>query len=299
MNSARRPHPIALVLVAVVAQALLVLAFVVPGHDPEPHELPVAVQGPPELTRQLQQRAGDAFELKTVTNGEQAVLDREAYGALIPQERTLLVASAASFPVSQLLTSAFADAAPTVRDIRPLDEDDPRGTVLNLMLIPLIVVCLPLGLLLAREGSRRTTAIASTAFAALAGLAVIAVTSGWLGVIPGDFLPLAGVAALLVGAVVLPAAGLVRLIGPAGLGVVALVVFFIGIPASGAASAPELLPGFWRAVGPLLPAGAGATALRNVAYFDGAAIAGPLLVLAAFCALGLALVAVSPRVDRQ
>jgi len=69
----------------------------------------------------------------------------------------------------------------------------------------------------------------------------------------------------------------------------------IGNPGSGNASAPELLPGFWRAVGPLLPPGAGGQALRNVAYFDGAALAQPLLVLGGFAVAGAALILATRR----
>jgi hypothetical protein len=112
-----------------------------------------------------------------------------------------------------------------------------------------------------------------------------------LGLLPGPYLALAGVAALIILAMALPAAGLVRLLGPGGLGLAAVTFLFIGNPGSGNGSAPELLPGFWRAVGPLLPPGAGGTALRNVAYFDGAALGRPLVVLVGFVAVGGALLA--------
>jgi hypothetical protein len=289
-----------IVLVAVVAQALLVLMFVLPAHKPEPHGLRVAVAAPPPAVEALHRAADRAqpggFEIFAVPDAaaaERAILDRDAYGALIPQERRLLVASAASLPGSQLLQAAFAENAPEVRDVRPLDPEDPRGGTLNLIGIPLIVVCLPVAFLLARL-PRRHAAGGGLAFALLAGLAVIAVLNGWIGSLPGDYLPLAAVAALIVSAVVLPAIGLVRLIGPPGLGIVALVVLVIGNPGSGTASAPEMLPGFWRAVGPLLPPGAGTTALRNVAYFDGAALTRPLIVLAAFALAGLALIIAAP-----
>jgi hypothetical protein len=292
-----KPRPVAIVLVAVVAQALLVLMFVLPGHDPEPHDLPVAA--PAQVAEDIQRTADrvqpGGFDIVPVADAaaaEQAILDRDAYGALLPQERQLLVASAASLPVSQLLATAFEDSE--VRDVRPLDPDDPRGATLNLIGVPLIVVCLPVGLLLAGL-QRRFAAAAGLAFALLAGLAVIAVLHGWIGALPGDYLALAGVAALMVGAVALPTIGLVRLLGPPGLGIVALVVFVIGNPANGAATAPEMLPGFWRAVGPFLPPGAGVAGLRNVAYFDGAALTRPLLVLAAFALGGLALIAATAR----
>jgi hypothetical protein len=69
----------------------------------------------------------------------------------------------------------------------------------------------------------------------------------------------------------------------------------VGNPGSGTASAPELLPGFWRAVGPYLPPGAGGTALRNTAYFDGSALAQPLWVLAAYALAGAGLVPLAGR----
>jgi hypothetical protein len=45
--------------------------------------------------------------------------------------KRLLIASAASFTVTQLLRHAFTGA--TVEDVRPLDPDDPRGATINLL----------------------------------------------------------------------------------------------------------------------------------------------------------------------
>jgi len=83
-------------------------------------------------------------------------------------------------------------------------------------------------------------------------------------------------------AVSLSTAGFVRLVGPGGMAVGGLLFFLIGNPGSGNASAPQLLPGFWRAVSQWLPPGAGGTTLRNVAYFDGNATLRPLLVLTSY-----------------
>ena len=305
MNERRHPPVAASVLGGVLVQALLVLAFVVPGHAPEPHDVPVAVAGPPEAAEavadQVEQRRPGAFEIVNVPDAEeaeQAILDRDAYGALIPADNRLLVATAASRPVAQILEVAFAETGATTTDVRPLDPDDPLGATLGLIGIPLIVVCLPVGLLLARLPLKAAIA-GALAFAALAGLAVIAVIHGWLGALPGPYPALAAIAALMVAAVVLPAVGFVRLLGPPGLGIVALVIFVIGNPASGAATATELLPGFWRQVGQLLPPGAGITSLRNTAYFDGAALTRPLIVLVAFAAGGLALIALSGRLPQR
>jgi hypothetical protein len=103
---------------------------------------------------------------------------------------------------------------------------------------------------------------------------------------PGPYLSLAGVMALTVLAMALPTAALHRLLGQAGIGIGAVLFLVLANPASGNGSAPELLPGFWRAFGQLMPPGAGGTGLRNTSYFDGNAVTGPLVVLGCFALVG-------------
>ena len=214
---------------------------------------------------------------------------------MVANRHRVVVASAASPAIAQALRLG-PGAHAEVRDVVPIDPDDPRGATLSAIFLPLIIASLPAALLLAKlPRSRRglVTALAGTAVGG--GLLVTALVGPLLGLLPGPHLALAGVAALIVLAMALPATGLVRLLGPHRLAPAALLFLLIGNAGSGNGSAPELLPGFWRAVGPLLPSGAGGTALRNVAYFDGAALARPLLVLLAFAAVGAALPAVSRR----
>jgi hypothetical protein len=295
------------VAAVLLAQAVLVLAFVVPGHDPTPHDVPVGAVGPPGVAQGLEGRAPEALDVTRYpaeAAARDAILARDVYGAVVVDggDQRLLVASAASPAVAQLLQATVdsaAEQAVPVQDVAPLDPDDPRGATINLMFLPLIVVCLPVVLVLGHLGLRRRDELAVLAvFAALGGLLVIGLVSGWLGALPGSYLALSGIAALIILAIALPAAGLGRAMGPAGVGVAALLFFVIGNPGSGNASAPELLPAFWRAVGPLLPPGAGGEALRATAYFDAAAIGWPLVVLAAWAALGALLVAVAGRRGR-
>ena len=118
--------------------------------------------------------------------------------------------------------------------------------------------------------------------------------------LPGPYLAVSGAVALVVAAVALTTTGLFRALGPAGIGLAALLFIVLGNPGSGNASAPELLPGFWRVTGQLLPPGAGGQAIRDTAYFDGHALARPALVLAAWALLGAALAwpAAGPRSGR-
>ncbi len=285
----------------VTVQVIAVLAFVLPAHDPRPHDVPVGVVGPPAAARAIEAARPGAFDVRRFASAaaaEEAIRDRDVYGAIIPGERRVLVASAASPVVAQALRDG-PGAGATVRDVVALDPDDPRGTTLNALFLPLILASLPGALLLSRVASGRGALLGALGImAAVGGLAVVAVVGPGLGLLPGPYLALAAVAALIVLAMALPAAGLVRLVGPPGLAIAAVAFLLVGNPGSGNASAPELLPGFWRAVGPLLPPGAGGTALRNVAYFDGAALAAPLTVLLAFAGVGALLLLAGRPAER-
>jgi hypothetical protein len=282
----------------VLLQLVAVLAFVLPAHKPEPHGVPVGVVAAPPLERQLE-RAGDgAFDVhayRSAADAEAAIRDREVYGAVVPAAREVIVASAASPAVAQALRQELGERA-RVRDIVPVDPDDPRGATINALFLPLIIASLPAALALALSTrTRRALVGALGAMAALGGLLVVTLVGPVLGLLPGSVLALAAVAALIILAMALPTAALVRRFGPHGIAPAALTFLLIGNPGSGNASAPELLPGFWRAVGPLLPPGAGGSALRNVAYFDGAALTRPLLVLVGFAAAGAALLLATRR----
>ena len=135
--------------------------------------------------------------------------------------------------------------------------------------------------------------LALAAFALVGGLVSVLLAAGAL---PGPVPALAALAALLLLAVGASTAALIALRGIAGVGIGFLVFLIVGNIASGAAAGPELLPGFWRAVGQLLPPGAAASALRDIAYFPAATLLGPLAVLGGFAALGSAIeLALGPR----
>ena len=107
-----------------------------------------------------------------------------------------------------------------------------------------------------------------------------------------------GVATLFVLAIGLPIAAFQVIFGIAGTAIGWILFLVIGNPASGGSSAPELLPGFWRALSQLLPPGAGVTSLRDVVYFNGHGSAHALIVLAVYAAVGasVALIAYKLRI---
>ena len=288
-------------------QAVLVAAFVLPGYKPEAHHVPVGVVGPESVARALEAKTGDDFRVHryaSESDARDAIGDRDVYGALIVDGKTqrLLTASAASNTVAQMLRGAADKAAGDVQvdDLKPLDSDDPRGATVNLLFLPLISVIFTATLAFgALSLSVRGQIAVVGAFSALGGLAVTALLAYGLGALPGSYLALSGLTALTILAMALPVAGLHRLLGQAGIGIGAVLFLVIANPASGNGTAPELLPGFWRWIGQLMPPGAGGTGLRNTAYFDGAALGQPILVLTAYAVAGGLLVVIADRVRRR
>jgi hypothetical protein len=306
-------HVAALVLGLSAVLAVVVTAFAWPASRSAVHDVPVAVAGPAAATaqveRQLEAARPGAFDVTVLPDenaARAAVEDRDVYGAIVvgPQGASVLTASAASPAVAQGLTelarglAAQQSGAPQVRvtDVVPTAADDPRGAGLGAAALPLVLAGLAgasiLSLRVSGTGRRFT---AAAALAVVSGAAITAVLQPWLGILDGDYLTNAGVVVLGIAAVVFPVLGLVGLLGGPGIGLGAAVMMLLGNPLSGAASAPEMLPAGWGALGQLLPPGATGTLLRSVAFFDGAAAAKPLTVLAVWAAAGAALMLAGRR----
>ena len=307
-RSPQRPAVLALALAVVVValQALLVPLFAGPAAHLEPRDLPVAVSGPApaadRLAAELSAARPGAFDVRVVADPDAAIRDREVYGAVVlgAEGPSLHVASAASPTVATLLTQATAQLGggrpvPVV-DVVPTHAGDPRGAGFGAGFLPMAMTGLLAGILTFLLVKRRAARLAGLGtFAVLAGLAGAAVQRNWLDVLPGDYLADAGVLALFALAVSATVAGLGAVLDRAGVALGAVTVFLVGNALSAVASAPELLPQPWGAVGQYLPIGAGGTLLRSVAYFDGRGAASALAVLSAYAIGGLILVAIGRR----
>jgi hypothetical protein len=294
---------IAVVVVAV--QALLVPLFAAPAANLAPRDLPIAVSGPPQLAAQLTAAHPGAFEIKTVADPDAAIKNREVYGAVLVTAAgpEVHVASAAGPAVSALLTQAAAEMGKTtpggvvpVRDVVPLDVDDPRGAGFGAGFLPMAITSLLAGVLIFFAVRRRAArVVALGAFAVLAGLAGAVVQQSWLGVLPGDFLAVAGALGLFGLAVAGAMTGLAAMLDRGGIALGAVVMFLVGNALSGIAAAPEMLPQPWGEVGQWLPIGAGGTLLRSAAYFDGNGAGFAAAVLTAYALGGLILVLLGRR----
>jgi hypothetical protein len=306
-------HVAGAVLGLTVLLSVLLTAFAWPAANSQPHEVPLAVAAPAPVAAQVEEGlaagAGDeAFDVTRVADRAAAVAaieEREVYGALVvgPSGVEMLTASAASPVVAQTLGQVAgrlpvdsAAGPPSVTDVVPLPPDDPRGAGLAAGSLPLVLggIAAAAVLTLRVQGTGRRLA-GALGFAVAGGLAMTAILQFWLGSLDGSYWTNSAVVALAIGATATVVLALERLFGFAGLGLGAAVMLLLGNPLSGIASAPELLPAGWGAFGQLLPPGAAGTALRSVAFFDGAAAGTALLVLGCWLVAGLLLFAVPVR----
>lgn len=287
----------------VLTPLIFVAAFILPGHDPKANGLPLAIAGPPAAARSLLRPLGDV-KMINVPDGSaasRAVRNRAAYGAIVVAARpTIYIASGASFVFATTLRQDGARAGidpQQIHDLAPLPGGDPRGSVLNLVALALLITSIT-GAALAVANmpdltvGRRETSVAGVA--ALAGLGTAAILKA-ANALPGSFLAETALFALLIFTVALVTGGLVRHRGQIGTTLSFLFFLVLANPGSGLASAPDLLPTPWKEIGGLLPPGAAGQALRGTAYFGGARVLAPTLVLLAWAALGAVLNALADR----
>ena len=305
----------ALVLAIATLQALMVLAFAWPATRTAPRDVPLVTSGPVTgvraVTDAVERAVPGAFEIEPVADeaaARRAIRERRAYGAVVVSAKgpSLLVSSAASPAVAQVLTGlghGLSDGGGTpalTHDVLPASDDDPRGAVLSAGLLPLVMTGVVAGALLAllvRPVRVRLAAVLG--FATLGGFVVGLLDHVVLGGLEGSLPAEMAVVGLTILATTSTVSGVAALVGRIGIPVTALVLMLLGNPLSGAASAPEMLPRPWGALGQLLPPGAGATALRGVGFFQGAGVAGALSVLVLWSAAGLGLLGIALLRERR
>jgi hypothetical protein len=286
-----------------VAVALLVFSNVAANHSPKPHNLPIGIVGPPTVAGAAQAQLGRVApggyriqDYDSLSTAKAAVQHRSVYGAFQPAPTAvLLVATAASPPVAALLQRTFGTISRTldrpliVQDVVPLPTSDSTGATTFSAILGLIIAGLAgtsLVYTFTRHRGEALRILATFVLAVGAGLLTAVITNFVVAAYPSHFFAVWGVATLFLLAIGMPIAAFQVLFGVAGGAIGWLLFFVIGNPASGGNSAPELLPGFWRALSQALPPGAAATSLRDVVYFDGHGSTHALIVLALYASVG-------------
>ncbi|MEU3733877.1 hypothetical protein AB0E81_31440 [Streptomyces sp. NPDC033538] len=295
------------------AITLMLCAFGLPSANGGPHNAPLGVTG--HTASAVQDRLdGDDWEVTAYDNPEaltDAIENRDIAGGIaLGDDGVTVYTATAGGPQITATISGLADAlaaqqhvSVTVQDVVPFPEDDPRGTGLASAALPMVFGgMLPAVVLLQLfpgHARLRTRLVGVVAFALAAGAAVSAVLQFGIGTLDGNFWVTSLGLSLGMAALAVPFLGLESLFGYAGFGAGSVVTMFLGNPLSGLATGPYWLPDGWSALGQLLPPGASGSLLRANAFFDGTGAGGPVLVLAVWVVVGLALMRVADRRNRR
>ncbi|WP_326565600.1 carboxypeptidase regulatory-like domain-containing protein [Amycolatopsis rhabdoformis] len=266
-------------------------------HHPRPHDVQVAVIGPAaEVQHALDKAAPGGFHVVPVPDvaaARDAILDRAVSGAFAadPAHPVLYVARANGFTLQSLLTQTFTPLAHSlsVVDLAPTVAGDPLGNGLFYLLLAwslpsyFVVMMLLRAVGLSRR-ARILTFVGWAVFLSVAGFLI----AHAMDVIPADpvAIPLAFLASLVVSLV---SQGLVPIFKQYFPGVAMMTFVILSSASSGGTVPPQMQPGFFRFLHPILPMGNLNDALRGVFYFHGTGVAEHVLVLCAWLALGIVL----------
>src|SRR4051812_31117649 len=275
-------------------------------HDTRPRNLPLAVVGSgrqaTQAVEELRRTAPGAFSLRTVDDAAAArrlIRDREVYAAFepgaTPKGPVLITAAAASEGVQQRLQQQFQMQALqqgrqlTLEDIVPLPRGDRRGTTSFVLVLAWTVGAITAsGIMyaLGRELGGPLRIGLCAAFALLLSVVGWFVADVVAGALPGHLPQIVAVGALLIFSVMVCVSALQALFGFAGTILASLTILILGNVSSGAANVPEFLPGFFAAIGRLLPSGAANEAFKDALFFGWRGSGWPMVTLALYAVVG-------------
>lgn len=284
--------PVAVVLlIGTVFVSVYLAAF----HAPRPHELPVGTTEigthQTHLRQDLARAIPGGFTLKTYPDeatARRAVQDRSVYAAYLGKGN-LLYGSANGAAVTATVTTAFGSVAHaehrhlSVEDVAPAAAGDTRGLSVFYAAFGLVLAGYLFGMTTYQLAPRLQYRwrMASLALFGVIGGIVIAVIGGsaGFGALPGPFLLLALVIALMGAAVGATTMVLLRLCGPAGVSLASILLLILGNSSSGGIMPPAYLPAWLRPLSETLPIGVGVRAMQGLSGFENDGLARALVIL--------------------
>ncbi|GAB2822884.1 ABC transporter permease [Streptomyces daliensis] len=320
LRDAITPRAFLLMTAVFLVQLGFLLSYIGSFHHPEPQRVPLAVAAPQQVADRFDALPGEPLDTTVVKDEKAArerVEQRKAEAAFVADPRsskdTLLVASATGSSVTEAVTKVVKEASAkenrqvAVYDMVPAHEQDQGSlTAFYLVIGWLVGGYLAASMLGVTAGARpanvRRAVIrlgVMAVYAVLSGIGGAVIVDPALGALPGHFWALTWLGTLIVfgtGAVTI---ALQVLFGVIGIGLAILIFVVLGNPSAGGAYQSSMIPPFWRAIGDWLTPGAGTHAVRNIAYFHGNALTGPLWVLAAWAVAGVVLALLGATRERR
>src|SRR5438105_15637 len=245
------PSGVRLLLPPVVGGLVLLIALLAligtAISDPRPHDIPVGLVGPAPAVQQISTAFGTnapgAFQFTSYgseAEARRALDSRSIDGALVldgPSPR-LIVAGAAGDASTSVITAAITNifkaqgATVAVETVHPFAAGDSHGLVLFFVVVAVIISTLVTQALLfgtSRDAGFGARLIVVLAFAVLAGPVAMG-TAAWIaGGYGSGFWTAVGLVLLAAVAVGTVVSGSARLLGAAGVGLVALVAVLLAL----------------------------------------------------------------------
>jgi hypothetical protein len=303
-------------LVAGLLALVTLIGLIGPAiKSPSPHDIAVGLVGPARAVDQISSaftsNAPGVFTFTTYdseADARAAIDARTVDGVLVVgQPPRLIVAGAAGDAVTAVITAALTSVFQkqgqtlSVETVHPFAPGDPHGLILFFVILAVFISTLIAQALagLRRRARFATRALLVVAYAIVAAPAAMGMAT-W---IAGDYgsgfwaaTALVALAAAALGAVV---AGCAALFGRPGVALAALVAVLLDLVCSGGPIGSQLLPDAYRWLAPGMPAGQLYSGIRGALYFDGAGVGQPVLVLAAWLAGGVVLMALGALARRE
>jgi hypothetical protein len=286
-------------MVVLAIGLIFVAVYLAAFHAPRPHHLPVAVVASAQTARALQADVNrvipGGFELNRVPSqhaARDAIAHRRAYGAMLAGsgDLTLLYAGANGPAVVSLLEKVAGITAKATRtslstkDILPATAGDSRGLSIFYAAFGLVLAGFLFGTMTYQVAPRLKLRerLLSLLIFGVAGGVLIALIAKAFSAVPGPFLGLAAVIALMAMAAGGFSMSFVRIFGGAGASLAAVILLVLGNSTSGGVVPTAFLPGWLHPLSEILPVGPGVRALDGLAYFHDDGLITALAVLIAW-----------------
>jgi len=251
-----------------------------------------------------------AFTVYDAETDARAAIDaRTIDGALVfGQPPRLIVAGAAGDTSVGVMTAAFTNvfaaqgATLQVETVHPFAQGDAHGLILFFIVVAVIISTLVAQAVLytlaaSAGGAFRIGVVA--AFAVLSSITAMGTASWIAGGFGGDFWTATALVALASAAAGIVVTGLTRLMGRVGIALAVLIVVLLDLVSSGGPGGSQILPDFYRALSPWMPAPQLFSALRGALYFNDEGLGNPLIVLSAWLVVGLVMVGLGGLLARR
>lgn len=319
-----RAHPTSGALRAVLNPAGVVLTiglifvtvYLAAFHAPTPHHLPIAAAGSSDsvesITRGLDGQLPGGFQvtpMPTAAAALNAVTHRQAFGAVVISGRqaTLSYSGANGPAVTTLLTNSvgvatrLAEVSLTTRDILPGTPGDSRDLSVFYTSFGLVLAGFLFGSVTYQTAPRmqlRRRLLSLATFAVAGGILITLVAESF-SALPGPFLAVAGVIALMAAAAASASMMFVRLLGGAGVSLGSVVLLVLGNSTSGGSLPTDFLPAWLYPLSKILPVGVGVRALDGLAYFHHDGLLTAVLVLSAWIVGSVAVLVLRDELDAR